>query len=230
MSRRDISAAAPAQARPLTVDKGGWHRSCYLFRGKTRTSAFRRRCPMMQTSLLSAAMVVAAGMAIGMLQSGCGDSPSPPTTQGGLSQQGGPCGGNIANPPQCADGLVCVYDSVPDVGGTCQPSGGCVDNVDCVIGKHWDSQACTCVDDGADGGTGPDAVCVDNVDCRIGTHWDTTACTCVEDADGGSDGGSNISQEGGACGGNIANPKQCAPGLHCQTGSIPDVGGTCVAN
>jgi hypothetical protein len=44
-------------------------------------------------------------------------------------------------------------------------------------------------------------------------------------------GGTCVSQQGGPCGGNIAHPCTCAPGLACRAGDsgLPfgDVGGTC---
>jgi hypothetical protein len=50
--------------------------------------------------------------------------------------------------------------------------------------------------------------------------------TCATDA-----GGACVSQRGGHCGGNIANPCTCATGLTCTLGDsgLPfgDVGGTC---
>jgi hypothetical protein len=38
----------------------------------------------------------------------------------------------------------------------------------------------------------------------------------------------SCSQQNGHCGGFIANPQQCCPGLECQLNRIPDTGGVCV--
>jgi hypothetical protein len=46
------------------------------------------------------------------------------------------------------------------------------------------------------------------------------------DGSGGSAGGC-VSQIGGSCGGNIANPCMCAAGLVCKLNKIPDTGGKC---
>jgi hypothetical protein len=61
--------------------------------------------------------------------------------------------------------------------------------------------------------------CVQNVLCIKGDHWDPTACKCVPDA--------CVSQEGGPCGGFVANPCTCASGLICKPNRIPDLPGTC---
>src|SRR5262249_2936813 len=37
-----------------------------------------------------------------------------------------------------------------------------------------------------------------------------------------------LGQLGDSCGGFVRNPVQCAPGLVCQYGGVPDVPGTCV--
>jgi hypothetical protein len=36
------------------------------------------------------------------------------------ANEGEACGGFVAHPKQCADGLTCVYHNVPDLPGTCQ--------------------------------------------------------------------------------------------------------------
>ena len=64
--------------------------------------------------------------------------------------------------------------------------------------------------------------CVQNVLCIKGDHWDRQLCKCVPDA--------CVSQEGGPCGGFVAHPCTCAPGLECVSSGIPDVGGTCKAS
>jgi hypothetical protein len=56
------------------------------------------------------------------------------------------CGGFVAHPHQCPTGYQCHYTNVPDVPGTCVAK-TCVDNIDCIMGTHWDSTACTCVAD-----------------------------------------------------------------------------------
>jgi hypothetical protein len=61
--------------------------------------------------------------------------------------------------------------------------------------------------------------CVQNVLCKVGDHWDPIACRCVPDV--------CISQDDGPCGGFVAHPCQCAPGLVCKPNRIPDVPGTC---
>jgi hypothetical protein len=38
---------------------------------------------------------------------------------------GGPCNGFILPPRRCEPGLYCKMSNIPDVGGTCQKSGGC---------------------------------------------------------------------------------------------------------
>jgi hypothetical protein len=38
-----------------------------------------------------------------------------------ISNQGEPCGGNTSRPRQCAAGLYCKSNGIPDGGGTCQP-------------------------------------------------------------------------------------------------------------
>lgn len=80
-----------------------------------------------------------------------------------------------------------------------RPGHHCVQNALCVIGKHWDANACACVSAAADAGP-PHCVqnvlctqskhwdhascrcvatCVDNIACVLGSHWDAAACTCV---------------------------------------------------
>jgi hypothetical protein len=78
------------------------------------------------------------------------------------------CGGFIAPAYQhhCPTGYSCAGSW--DLPGHCvqDPPPGCVDNVLCIAGSHWDSTACTCVADGpscADGET----VCGDNC-CTAG--------------------------------------------------------------
>jgi hypothetical protein len=61
-----------------------------------------------------------------------------------ISQVGGPCGGFVANPCQCAAGLVCVDSGVPDKGGTCQKGPVCAPTP-CPSAATFDPVACKCV-------------------------------------------------------------------------------------
>jgi hypothetical protein len=129
------------------------------------------------------------------------DATPPPFDSGRCaSSAGGPCGGFAQAPCTCAAGLVCQPNGIPDVPGTCAPpadagqDAGCVDNVLCVLGDHWDPVHCKCVPDSdaggsAEGGTvvdaggpKPDAACVDNDLCIVGDHWNPVQCKCVPDA------------------------------------------------
>ncbi len=75
-----------------------------------------------------------------------------------ISEEGGPCGGLLINPCQCADGLVCVFIGVPDAPGVCRrrdagtdagqrscvaacdrcPRGPCCGNACCGLGEWCD--------------------------------------------------------------------------------------------
>jgi hypothetical protein len=109
-----------------------------------------------------------------------------------ISQEDGPCGGFIQNACQCAAGLVCVPNRIPDLPGTCEPA-RC-----CPLG--WDMYACT-EENGSGGfnchnpllacpsslscGGGCDfqvqgqcPVC-DPIRCPAGETFDRTLCQCV---------------------------------------------------
>jgi hypothetical protein len=60
---------------------------------------------------------------------------------------------------------------------------------------------------------------VQTVLCIAGDHFDPVQCKCVPNA--------CISTQGGPCGGFVANPCTCAPGLTCVSSNVPDVAGTC---
>lgn len=78
------------------------------------------------------------------------------------------CGGLVVNPHACPANYDCSYNNVPDVPGSCKQQ--CVDNVLCIQGTHWDSNACKCVADPKDNCGG----------CKAGDYcslcWGKYAC------------------------------------------------------
>jgi len=171
-----------------------------------------------------------------------------------IVQGGGHCGGNLANPPQCASGFVCQPrpgNNLPfgDVGGIC------------VRRSHKTPIACTMeariCPDGSSVGRNPQKGCAFDP-CPTSGSDSSSQLVCIDDVfqcpdgsfvardpshncqfrpcSGSSSSGSQTTSpacEGEPCGGNTVNPPQCATGLVCQPtpGShLPfgDVGGTCV--
>jgi hypothetical protein len=62
-----------------------------------------------------------------------------------ISQDGGPCGGFTSNPCECALGLVCVTNAIPDIPGTCEGPSPVCSPVPCPSSQTWDSTLCECV-------------------------------------------------------------------------------------
>jgi len=132
----------------------------------------------------------------------------------------------MANPPQCASGLVCT--PVPgshlpfgDVGGTCEPAQNGGSNV------AQEGQNCG-------GNIANPPQCASGLVCvpvpgHPGPFGDVGGI-CVQ-GNSGSNNGSNLAQQGDPCGGNTVYSPQCAPGLVCTPipghGPVGDVGGTC---
>jgi hypothetical protein len=73
----------------------------------------------------------------------------------------------------------------------------------------------------ADAASSADLTCspLSGTTCNAGAHWDAVLCSCLPDR--------CISHEDGPCGGSIAHPCQCAPGLVCNPGRTRGLPGTC---
>ncbi len=109
-----------------------------------------------------------------------------------VSQAGGPCGGFITNPCQCAPGLVCALSGIPDVGGTCQAQSCCpvgwalysCTDVDGGSGQSCHNPALQCASSSTCGGgcdrqvTGRCPAC-DPIPCPSGETFDPKACKCI---------------------------------------------------
>jgi hypothetical protein len=109
-----------------------------------------------------------------------------------ISQEDGPCGGFTQNPCQCASGLVCVPNRIPDIPGACEPQRCCPaawdmftcneENGTTGLNCHDPQLACasslTC-NAGCDFQvTGRCPVC-DPIVCPTGQVFDSTLCKCV---------------------------------------------------
>jgi hypothetical protein len=157
----------------------------------------------------------------------------PAETGACTSTQGGPCGGNTANPCACVAGLVCTAgDSglpVGDVGGTCEPP------PDATVTD--DASACVSSQGGRCGGnTTHPCTCTSGLVCTAGDGGGAFGdvggtCQPPPDATASDDAGACVSGQGERCGGNTAHPCICTSGLVCIPGDgggvFGDVGGTC---
>jgi hypothetical protein len=96
------------------------------------------------------------------------------------SNVGGRCGGFAQHPCQCAAGLTCVPNRIPDIPGTCEAKPVC-DPIVCPAGEVFDRALCKCTGclTAADcTGPLPDLcrVCADGSDgCA---HWTCVANAC----------------------------------------------------
>jgi hypothetical protein len=150
-------------------------------------------------------------------------SPSNTNTDAGgaacVSKQGEHCGGNTAHPCTCAASLVCTAaGSGPpfgDVGGTCQAPAVDAGAHDAGSGNAGSGSAGS-----GSAGSG-----------NAGAHDAGAGNAGSGNAGSSADAGACVSQQDEHCGGNIAHPCTCAPGLECVLslgGPAPgDVGGTC---
>jgi hypothetical protein len=100
-----------------------------------------------------------------------------------ISQDGGPCGGFTSNPCQCAPGLECVSNPIPDIPGTCGPPIVVCDPIECKNGETWEPMVCACAPQACTTSTDCTGslpqlceVCVDGASgCA---HWECDAGAC----------------------------------------------------
>ena len=100
-----------------------------------------------------------------------------------ISEEGGTCGGFTSNPCQCAAGLTCVPNSIPDIPGTCEPPHVVCDPIACGPGQTWDSTLCECTPPACmtalDCKGALPQICLVCVDGSTGcAHWTCSVGTC----------------------------------------------------
>ncbi|MGA2448738.1 MAG: hypothetical protein ABTD50_08700 [Polyangiaceae bacterium] len=102
-----------------------------------------------------------------------------------ISQDGGPCGGFTSNPCQCASGLECMTNPIPDIPGTCEPLRAVCDPIACGPAQTWNSTLCEC--DPPACTTGADCtgslpkncvVCLDGGSGCAPAHWGCSVGLC----------------------------------------------------
>ena len=110
-----------------------------------------------------------------------------------ISNAGGPCGGFTQNPCQCAAGLVCTPNPIPDIPGTCEPRSCCPagwDMYKCkepsgAVGLNCHNPQLDCPSSQVCGGgcdfevSGRCPVC-DPMRCPTGQTFDPVLCKCVK--------------------------------------------------
>lgn len=204
----------------------------------------------------TSAVLVAFATLIGAADGGCSGSVGangPGASDGGSDSGGGdvgqPCPG-LGCAPQCPAGVLkdskgcdtCQCAPVPDGG-----SGVCASNADCPnsgLCGFLESAGCTATGQCFPAPVGARCAIMDTVGCGCNGTGVPIEPSCRSGLPDGYQsepvlhegactdaGGACVSQQGGRCGGNTANPCTCASGLTCTPGDsgLPfgDVGGTC---